>query len=323
MTQENAIEKFKPLVPEGYDVRDYLGLVRNQLMGVDKAGNARSGMDLMFFLSVAKKVRLDPLARQIFPVFRWDGRQGKEVMAIQTSIDGFRLIAQRSGDYAGQDDAVIEEENGKPIKASVTVYKMVKGVRCPVTASARFAEYVQRDRDGNPMGLWTKMPYAMLSKCAESLALRKAFPAELSGLYTSEEMSQSHDVDDVETLNNEQLDKMKYDYKGGYPTNLHIEDTKEEVKKMEEEPAQPEPASPGQVKMIYAVAKTKGISAQDIKDSVKEKYGLESFTKLTKKQASEVLEELLKMKTPEQEEDEGFENPEEVDDATTFDKEKK
>jgi phage recombination protein Bet len=137
--------------------------------------------ELQLFLYTAKKTGLDPLARQIYAI----KRAGK--MTIQTGIDGYRLIADRTRQLAGISDYVFDSEEAKfPNKATVTVYKIIDGLVREFTASARWSEYSQGN---SPM--WQKMPYLMLGKCAEALALRKAFPADLSGVYTTEEMGQA------------------------------------------------------------------------------------------------------------------------------------
>lgn len=150
--------------------------------------------ELQLFLYTAKRVGLDPLTKQIHFIKRRtrqpDGTY-KEVGTIQTGIDGYRAIAERTGTLAGIDDATFDTETEvHPNKATVTVYRMVSGQRVGFTASARWSEYAQQ-YNGKIGGLWAKMPYLMLAKCAEALALRKAFPNDLSGLYTNEEMTEA------------------------------------------------------------------------------------------------------------------------------------
>jgi phage recombination protein Bet len=149
--------------------------------------------ELQLFLYQAKRTGLDPLSRQIHFVKRQD--KG----TIQTAIDGYRLIADRTGKYAGNDDYVFDEGlpqythmqtgRGNPATATATVYKMVGGIRTAFTATAAWGEYAPAN--DKQAFMWKKMPYLMIGKCAEALALRKAFPAELSGVYTNEEMMQA------------------------------------------------------------------------------------------------------------------------------------
>ncbi len=139
--------------------------------------------ELSLFIAVCSKTGLDPFARQIYG----QKRQGK--LVIQTGIDGYRLLAARTDRYAGSDDPVFDDEE-HPGKATVTVHKLVGGMRCAFTATARWSEYFPGEKQGF---MWNKMPCLMLSKCAEALALRKAFPAELSGLYVKEELDQADD----------------------------------------------------------------------------------------------------------------------------------
>lgn len=164
----------------------------------DTVAKGATDVELKLFLYTAKQTGLDPLTRQIHFVKR-KTRQAdgsfRDQMTVQTGIDGYRAIAERTGQLAGIDDAIFDtEQEINPNKASVTVYRLINGERVPFTASARWSEYAQQFvKDGKKIlgQMWAKMPYLMLAKCAEALALRKAFPNDLSGLYTNEEMSQA------------------------------------------------------------------------------------------------------------------------------------
>jgi phage recombination protein Bet len=155
--------------------------------------------EFALFMQTANRTGLSPLAKQIYAVMRWSKKDQREVMTIQTSIDGYRLVADRTGLADGQDGPYWcgEDEQWRevwfdrnpPKAARVVVYK--RGASRGYPGVAHWDEYVQTDGKGNVTKFWQAMPALMLAKCAESLALRKAFPQELSGLYTVDEMGQA------------------------------------------------------------------------------------------------------------------------------------
>ncbi len=144
------------------------------------------------YFHICQTTGLDPFKRQIHLI----ERQGK--FTPQTSIDGFRIIRDRSGVYDGDetfwcgDDGVWTDAWLKPEPPTAAKFVLyVKGRSKPVTAVARWSEYVQTKSNGEITKMWQRMAAHMLAKVAEALAIRKAFPDDTGGLYTDDEMAQA------------------------------------------------------------------------------------------------------------------------------------
>lgn len=137
-------------------------------------------------LATVRRRKLDPFSRQVYFVKRFDRQKRMDVWAIQTSIDGLRSIAERSGKYNGQSEPEYgSDEYGEFCK--VRVYRKDWPAEHAAVGIAYYDEFVQKTNDGKVTHFWAKMKRLMLAKCAEALGIRKAFPEETGGLYIAEE----------------------------------------------------------------------------------------------------------------------------------------
>lgn len=163
---------------------DQRQLILNTCCGGANESEARS------LVAIAEARGLNPIAGECYFVKRYDSEKQTMVWAVQASIDSFRISAEKTGLYAGQDEPEYEyDDAGKLRLARVKVYR--RDWTRPAIGVARWDEYVQTKKDGTPARFWTRMPHNQLAKCAEALAMRKAFPKVFANIYAKEEMQQA------------------------------------------------------------------------------------------------------------------------------------
>lgn len=187
-------EESKALVPVGGQTytRDQVELIKRTI------AKGATDDELQLFIKTSERLGLDPFARQIFAIKRWDPDTRDYGMTTHVSIDGLRLSAERTRRYMPSEELYEFRYNAK--SELVSVVAAVKklgpdGQWHRVPAIAFFDEYAQTKKDGGLQKNWAEKPHVMLSKCAEALAIRRAFPLETAGVYIPEEMP---DVIDAE-----------------------------------------------------------------------------------------------------------------------------
>lgn len=141
------------------------------------------------FAQSCREHGLSPFKKEIYLV-NYGGKY-----SVIVGIDGMRAKAARTGQFAGRDNSMfnlksdgtfqtaIELGKQMPETVTVTVYRMIGGVRCPFSKTVLFSEYAPPSRSNK----WATMPINMIEKCCEAAALRMAFAEETAGLSIEEE----------------------------------------------------------------------------------------------------------------------------------------
>lgn len=154
---------------------------------------------ILLAVDYCKARKLDILKKpcHIVPMSVTDAKTGNKNWrdVIMPGIYEQRITAFRTGQMAGQDEPVFGDKvTFRGIEAPewcrVTVYRFINNERCAFSHTEYFSEACATTKEGKPNSMWSKRPRGQLAKCAEAGALRKAFPDELGGVITADEVNE-------------------------------------------------------------------------------------------------------------------------------------
>lgn len=144
--------------------------------------------ELMMFFALCKMQKLNPFLREVYLIKYSDSSPATTVTGKET----FLKRAARNPKYKGHETFI--SDDGK--KATAKVY--LEGYQVPITVQVDYDEYVGlKDEYANsaktgkkiPNDIWKNKPKTMLKKVALVQALREAFPEDLGGMYSQEEIN--------------------------------------------------------------------------------------------------------------------------------------
>ena len=187
------------------DWRDDLDAKESQILLKNTVALGATDAEFAMFRELCRATALNPFRKEIWFIKGKPKKDGTTAPCqIMTGVNGFYAIANNHPQYDG-----VEIENGPEItvplgkakdSGSIITFDWVecrvyrKDRSRPQVFRAYWREYAKDliSGYGYPT-IWAKMPSVMLTKCAESMALRKAFPQELNGLMTVEELPLDED----------------------------------------------------------------------------------------------------------------------------------
>jgi phage recombination protein Bet len=175
-----------------------LSMVRKFLCTPTKTGKLPTDADVVKYMMLCRARELDPWTGDSF-LIGYDSQNGPQFSLI-TAVQALLKRAEVSPHFDGLEAGVlVRTGEGVEHRDGALVFdgeELLGGwARChrkdrkiPFYAAVKFATF------NTGRSQWTKDPAGMIVKCARAAALREAFPTQLAGLYTADEMGEiSHE----------------------------------------------------------------------------------------------------------------------------------
>ena len=281
MTKVNEVKDLvaqqKPLQASIEDISNIqlnLETIRKYLDGASRC----SPQELGLFLQIARASNLNPFKREIHLI-----KYGSMAAQIITGYEVYLKRAERSGKWGGM-KAWIEGEMPNLV-GKVEIYR--KDWDKPLYHEVYMDEVAKKKADGSFQASWASMPRYMLKKVAIAQALRWAFPDEIGGLpYTRDEI-----VVEAETAQPQPEAKEATAQPVADETDAFFP-----AEPVAEEPQKPQfkdpnaPVTEKQVKKIFAVAKSKGLTNERIKARMITFFKKEHTKDLTMEEAGALID---------------------------------